>query len=78
VVDRRTSADDPDGRLQLNVRYFPELQQFLADQYGLGMGLLLSGVLRMIGFGLFLRQPRMQPALLSAFPVQPAPVDGGK
>jgi hypothetical protein len=33
VVDRRTAADDPDGRLRLNVRYFPELQQLLADRY---------------------------------------------
>jgi len=33
VVDRRTAADDPDGRLQLNVRYFPELQQLLANNY---------------------------------------------
>jgi hypothetical protein len=33
VVDRRTATDDPDGRLQLNVRYFPELQQLLTDQY---------------------------------------------
>ena len=33
VVDRRTAADDPDGRLQLNVGYFPELQQLLADHY---------------------------------------------
>jgi hypothetical protein len=33
VVDRRTTTDDPDGRLQLNVAYFPELRQLLADHY---------------------------------------------
>jgi hypothetical protein len=33
VVDRRTATDDPDGRLQLNVSYFPELRQLLADHY---------------------------------------------
>jgi hypothetical protein len=33
VVDRRTATDDPDGRLQLNVRYFPELLQLLTDNY---------------------------------------------
>jgi hypothetical protein len=33
VVDRRTETDDPDGRLQLNVWYFPALQQLLADHY---------------------------------------------
>lgn len=33
VVDRRTATDDPDGRLQLNVAYFPELRQLLSDQY---------------------------------------------
>ncbi|MGI9148677.1 MAG: hypothetical protein ACR2IK_19375 [Chloroflexota bacterium] len=33
VVDRRIGTDDPDGRLQLNVGYFPELQQLLADNY---------------------------------------------
>jgi hypothetical protein len=33
VVDRRTADDDPDGRLQLNLRYFPELQRLLDTQY---------------------------------------------
>jgi hypothetical protein len=33
VVDRRTTTDDPDGRLQLNVAYFPELRQLLEEQY---------------------------------------------
>ena len=33
VIDRRTAADDPDGRLGLNAGYFPELQQLLADHY---------------------------------------------
>ncbi|MDQ6673770.1 MAG: hypothetical protein M3069_24005 [Chloroflexota bacterium] len=33
VVDRRTATDDPDGRLQLNVQYFSELQQLLSDSY---------------------------------------------
>jgi hypothetical protein len=33
IVDRRTADDDPDGRLKLNVRYFPELQRLLAERY---------------------------------------------
>jgi hypothetical protein len=33
VIDRRTAQDDPDGRLRLNLRYFPELTQMLADDY---------------------------------------------
>jgi hypothetical protein len=33
VIDRRTAADDPDGRLGLNAAYFTELQQLLADHY---------------------------------------------
>jgi hypothetical protein len=33
VVDRRTADDDPDGRLGLNLRYFPELQRLLDGQY---------------------------------------------
>jgi hypothetical protein len=33
VVDRRSTSDDPDGRLGLNVRFFPELAQMLATQY---------------------------------------------
>jgi len=56
----------------------PIVGTILADQFGLGMGLMLSGGLRMIGFGLFMRQPRMQPALApSAVPVEPSPGDGG-
>jgi hypothetical protein len=33
VVDRRTAADDPDGRLQLNVKFVPELQGLLEARY---------------------------------------------
>jgi hypothetical protein len=33
VVDRRSTSDDPDGRLGLNVRFVPELAQMLATQY---------------------------------------------
>ena len=33
VVDRRSSDDDPDGRLGLNVRYVPELSALLAQRY---------------------------------------------
>jgi hypothetical protein len=33
VIDAHTTDDDPDGRLQLNVRYVPELQKLLADHY---------------------------------------------
>jgi hypothetical protein len=33
VIDAHTADDDPDGRLQLNVRYVPELQQLLAEHY---------------------------------------------
>ena len=33
VVDRRTTSDDPDGRLRLNVAAFPELQQLLSRAY---------------------------------------------
>jgi hypothetical protein len=33
VVDSHTADDDPDGRLQLNVRFVPELRQLLSEQY---------------------------------------------
>jgi hypothetical protein len=33
VVDRRSTDDDPNGELGLNVGYFPELAQLLSSQY---------------------------------------------
>jgi hypothetical protein len=33
VIDSHTADDDPDGRLQLNVRFVPELQQLLSERY---------------------------------------------
>jgi len=34
LVDPRTRRVDPDGSMKLNLTSFPELQQFLAEQYG--------------------------------------------
>jgi hypothetical protein len=52
----------------------PIVGTILADQVGLGAGLMLSGALRLVGFALFaLSQPRVQPELApSAVPVQPS------
>ena len=56
----------------------PILGTILADRYGIGLGLMLSGGLRLIGFGLFLRGASAKPALAPAVkPVQPAQGDGG-
>ena len=33
VIDSHTADDDPDGRIGLNVRFVPELQQLLSQQY---------------------------------------------
>ena len=43
VVDQRTAEDDPDGRLLLNVKAFPELQRLLADHYREMDGSVLRG-----------------------------------
>jgi hypothetical protein len=33
VVDQRTVEDDPDGRLMLNIKSYPELQRLLDERY---------------------------------------------
>jgi Major Facilitator Superfamily len=57
----------------------PIIGTMLADQAGLGAGLMLSGVLRLVGFGLFAWQPRVRPVLPSAVvAVQPSSGDASK
>jgi hypothetical protein len=57
----------------------PIIGTILADQVGLGAGLVLSGILRLVGFGLFAWQLRVQPVMPpSPVAVQPSSGDASK